>query len=494
MVVVPSKSPQTIQNMINSPYIGYVKDPSNKVEVFVIGTSHVKCSSAFEVTQLITTAHPDGVILELDPERVLRLTKQYYGFDAEGNSQSQEVATSEQTTTASSSSNSGGKELLYGSDFVAAVTTCQELDIPLFLGDEYAKETQQRLINQLFRVEAYSPIPLVTSLLPDITSKARGDAATIRTSRISLVDTFRMDPKKLTPLAVSSSPAFVVAALALLVHNNEAAATIAYSSSSSSSSIALFEGLLNVLETSISIVISFFASCFLFNTVIVERDEILADSTTRAWGVLRRLKKGTLIRKRWEFSVNANVNQNNERASSFDAKTELPLFTLKTPLIPGKRRNLNLFEPRWLKMIDSITKEDYKSSSSSSSSSPQFGCVRCTNKFYSAASIDGLEGRYADIIFERKGTLASIVELKEGKRPISGDRKIGVAIEGGEEFTIDDASSSISVTKDGYMVAKQWESNDLSESNQYYDDDEWVRVVVVVGLLHGNGVLKLLSK
>ena len=493
MAVFPSKSPQTTQNIdeiINSPHIGYVKDPSNKVEVFVIGTSHVKCSSAYEVTQLITTVRPDGVILELDPERVLRLTKQYYGFDAEGNSQSQEVAASEQTTTVSNNSSIGGNELLYGSDFVAAVTTCQELDIPLFLGDEYAKETQQRLMNQLFRVKAYSPIPLVTSLLPNITSKATADTATITTSRISLLETFRMDPKKLTPLAVSSSPAFVFAALALLVHNNEAAATIAYSSSSSSS--AILEGLLNVLETSISIVISFFASCFLFNTVIVERDEILADSTTRAWGVLRRLKNGTLIRKRWEFSVNANMNENDERTSSFDAKTVLPLFTLKTPLIPGKRRNLNLFEPRWLKMIDSITKEDY--TSSSSTSSPQFGCVRCTNKFYSAASIDGLEGRYADIIFERKGTLVSIVELKEGKRPISGDRKIGVAIEGGEEFTIDDASSSISVTNDGYMVAKQWDSNDLSESNQYYGDDEWVRVVVVVGLLHGNGVLKLLSK
>ena len=69
-----------------------------------------------------------------------------------------------------------------------------------------------------------------------------------------------------------------------------------------------------------------------------------------------------------------------------------------------------------------------------------------------------------------------------------------MAIEGGEEFTIDDASSSISVTNDGYMVAKHWESNDLSKSNQYCGDDEWVRVVVVVGLLHGNGVLKLLSK
>jgi len=472
-----------INDIINSPHIGYIKDPSNKREVFVIGTSHFRCSSAAEVTSLITQVRPDGVVLELDPERVLRLTKQYYGFDADGDTAQAQIDASVQTNP----SNSGGEELLYGSDFVAAVTTCQEMDIPLFLGDEYAQETKQRLMQQLFRVEAYSPIPLVTSLVPDMTTTTKARATDISTtSRISLIDTFRTDPNKLTPLAVSSSPPLVIAALTLLLQNNEAAASIAYSSSSG----ALVDAVWNVLETSLSIVLSFFASCFLFNTVIVERDEILADSTIRAWNVLRSLKNGTFIRKRWEFRVNTSKNENETGASSFDATTELPLFTLKRPLIKGKRRNLNLFEPRWLKMIDSVTNEDYKSSSSASS--PQFGCVRCTNKFYSAASVDGLEGRYADIIFERKGALASIAELKEGKRPTSGDRKIGVTIEGGDEFTIDDESTSISVTKDGYMIANKWDSNDLSKPIQ--SDDKWVKVVVVVGLLHGNGVVKLLSK
>ena len=474
-----------INDIINSPHIGYIKDPSNKLEVFVIGTSHFRCSSAAEVTSLITQVRPDGVVLELDPERVLRLTKQYYGFDADGDTAQSRIDASVQTNPSSR----GGEELLYGSDFVAAVTTCKDMDIPLFLGDEYAQETKQRLMQQLFRFEAYSPIPLVTSLVPDMTTTTKARATDISTtSRISLIDTFRTDPNKLTPLAVSSSPPLVIAALALLLQNNEAAASIAYSSSSG----ALVDAVWNVLETSLSIVLSFFASCFLFNTVIVERDEILADSTIRAWNVLRSLKNGTFIRKRWEFRVNTSKNENEKGAgaSSFDATTELPLFTLKRPLIKGKRRNLNLFEPRWLKMIDSVTNEDYKSSSSASS--PQFGCVRCTNKFYSAASVDGLEGRYADIIFERKGALASIVELKEGKRPTSGDRKIGVTIEGGDEFTIDDESTSISVTKDGYMIANKWDSNDLSKPIQ--SDDEWVKVVVVVGLLHGNGVVKLLSK
>eukprot|EP00577_Skeletonema_sp_RCC1716_P018741 CAMPEP_0113381228 /NCGR_PEP_ID=MMETSP0013_2-20120614/5182_1 /TAXON_ID=2843 ORGANISM="Skeletonema costatum, Strain 1716" /NCGR_SAMPLE_ID=MMETSP0013_2 /ASSEMBLY_ACC=CAM_ASM_000158 /LENGTH=267 /DNA_ID=CAMNT_0000263625 /DNA_START=139 /DNA_END=938 /DNA_ORIENTATION=+ /assembly_acc=CAM_ASM_000158 len=249
-----------INDIINSPHIGYIKDPSNKLEVFVIGTSHFRCSSAAEVTSLITQVRPDGVVLELDPERVLRLTKQYYGFDADGDITAQaQIDVSVQTNP----SNSGGEELLYGSDFVAAVTTCQEMDIPLFLGDEYAQETKQRLMQQLFRVEAYSPIPLVTSLVPDMTTTTKARAADISTtSRISLIDTFRTDPNKLTPLAVSSSPPLVIAALALLLQNNEAAASIAYSSSSGA-----LDAVMNVLETSLSIVLSFFASCFLFNTV-----------------------------------------------------------------------------------------------------------------------------------------------------------------------------------------------------------------------------------
>ena len=469
MVLPPtSTQPTNINEIIKSPHIGYIKDPVNKLETFVIGTSHFRCSSASEVTSLITQVRPDGVVLELDPERVLRLTKQYHGFDADSQAKA-EI----QTTT------SDRKELLYGSDFVAAVQTASELDIPLFLGDEYAQETKHRLMQQLFRAEAYSPTPLVNSILPDTSANSKGDNLLI-TSRISLFNSFQADPKKLTPLAVSSSPALIVTALAFLFQSNEAAASFADGSSSGALDWAI-----HFLETSISIILSFFVSCFLFNTVIVERDEILADSTIRAWDVLRSLKNGSLIRKRWKFSVDTMQNDDDEVTTSFDTKTELPLFTLKTPLMKGKIRNLNLFEPRWLKMIDSVTKDN--------TALPQFGCVRCANKFYSAiSSKNGAEGRYADVIFERRGALASIVGLTEGKRPVSGDRKIGVQIEGVGEFLIDNELSSISVVDDGYMVAKKWNMNDLGVAIK--SDDKWVRIVVVVGLLHGNGVIKLLSK
>jgi len=440
-------TPKQLDELIQSPHIGYVSDEAKSLEIFVIGTSHFRCNSAQEVTTLIEQVQPDGVVLELDPERVLRLTKQSNGFDENGAYQGQQ----------------NPEEILYGADFVAAVNACQQMDIPMFLGDEYAQETRQRLTQQFLSWEGYSPAPLVKSLLSSI---ARAEHE--RKVRLSLPRTFLQDPQKLAPIAVTSSPPFLFA-LAFSLFDKGA---MAYDGSV----------ITNTLETIVSIIISFLASCLLFNTVIAERDEILAASTVRASNVVRSLKDKTSIRKTWSFTVKKDAEQST--GDTINTSQSLPLFTLKTPLKKAAIRNLNLFEPRWLKMIDQVTKEK----------DPIFGCVRCTNKFYSAISVNGEEGRYADIIFEKEGTIATIQELKEGKRPVSGDRKVNVAIQGGDSFVVDE--SNLSVTDDGYMVA-----TNESPTNIVHDGDdaspsqaESSRIVVVVGLLHGNGVVDLLSK
>ena len=80
--------------------------------------------------------------------------------------------------------------------------------------------------------------------------------------------------------------------------------------------------------------------------------------------------------------------------------------------------------------------------------------------------------------------------------PVSGIRKIGVAIEGGDSFVVDE--SNLSVVYDGYMVAtnvKPIDGNDVQNIGSSQEHTaESVRMVVVVGLLHGNGVVDLLSK
>lgn len=452
-------TPSKLNELIQSPHIGYIYDDSKSLEVFVIGTSHFKCNSTNEVKTLIEQVQPDGVVVELDPERVLRLTKQYSGIDQHGKQHSDKA-----------------DYLMYGADFVAAVDTCQQLDIPLFLGDEYAQETKQRLAQQLFNVKAYSPAPLLLSLFPN-TKENDGHTR----SRINLLQTFMKDPQKLTPLIVTSSPPFLLASALAFFDGNAVAddGTVGETMHQMTTS--------NSVEVAFSILASFFASCLLFNTVIVERDSILAASTRRASKVLRSLKEQTSIRKRWKFTVNGKDENTDTMQQEQGNAANIPIFTLKTPLMNGAIRNLNLFEPRWLKMIDSI-------SSPTDDTAPQFGCVRCTNKFYSAISMSGAEGRYVDVIFEQKATLARIVDLKEGKRPVSGDRRIVVRIQGGESFDVN--SANLSVTKDGYMVASNTNPKQTTESDSVSDKNgtHSVRMVVVVGLLHGNGIVELLSE
>lgn len=456
MNVAPRSGAKSLA-IIDQPHIGYVFNKSKSFEVFVIGTSHFRCNSFHEVTSLIEQVQPDGVVVELDPERVLRLTKQYAGFDENGNIV--EEPSIENT--------------LYGADFLAAVESCQQFDIPIFLGDEYAQDTKRRLAGQLFNWRvAYSPAPLVRFIF----GSTRNDEDKSRI-RINILQSFLNDPQKLTPIVVSSTPPLVVAS-ALALYDNSATA---------------FDGSLlsNSLETAASIVVSFLASCFLFNSVIADRDQIMASNTENAVSVIRSLKNNRSIRKRWSFAVKQQKKHSDE-LSSMSQPDSVPLFTLKTPLYHGAIRNLNLFEPRWLKMIDKVSKyndtlDDIK-----------FGCVRCTNKFYSAVAVNGMEGIYADVIFDRKGSFAKINQLKEGNRSVSGDRKVSVTIQGGDSFIVNE--SSLSVSDDGYMIASNVETIDgrevgcfprSSEVNEY---SEAIRIVVVAGLLHGNGVIDLLSK
>jgi hypothetical protein len=440
----------------SSPHIGFVNatTTARSLEVFVIGTSHFICNSAQEVTQLIEQVQPDGVVLELDPERVIRLSKRFVGFDAFGNSIGDGKAP---------------EDMLYGADFFAAINTCQRLDIPMFLGDEYVQETTQRLTQQLSNWgNAYSPAPLLQSIHTGMKRETFK-----RKRRINIRQSFVNDPQKLTPLVVASSPALVFSS-ALAFFDNGA---IFYDGFDLFSSLGILDSLL----------ISFLVICYLFNQSIVERDKILVSNTMKAYNVLKSLKDNKSIRKRWNFAVK------DKHTAAGDTPTELinesqslPLFTLKSPLRKGVVRNLNLFEPRWLKMIDNVTKDK------DSTNENKFGCVQCTNKFYSAVSVNGAEGRYADVIFENDASYAQIIEIKEGKRSVSGDRKVNVLIEGGDSFVMD--ASHISISNHGYMVASQTSVTDCKEVDRPESGEKKIRLVVVVGLLHGNGVVELLSK
>jgi hypothetical protein len=214
----------------------------------------------------------------------------------------------------------------------------------------------------------------------------------------------------------------------------------------------------------------------------------------RAAGVISSLKSKETIRARWTFTVNGNDARavgadfgDKRDDSGTQISRKIPLFTLKTPLEEGRIRNLNLFEPRWLKMIDDITSHETNDGKRS------FGCVTCTNKFYSAIQSDGKEGRYADVVFRRKGMIANMIKLVEGTRPVSGDRKVNVQIEGEESFLVNE--NELSISREGYLIAFNVHGDNGSINDEEMEHAETlncdadINIVVVVGLLHANGVI-----
>ena len=288
---------------------------------------------------------------------------------------------------------------------------------------------------------------------------------------------------KAAPLITTATPAFLLFLLTIQTYR--------------------IEDVGNDLATVFSLLFSFFATCKVFNNFISDRDEILAGNAIRAAEVISSLKSKETIRVRWTFTVNGNdakavgagfgTEKSTEDQQSFTGYdyNSIPLFTLKTPLEKGRVRSLNLFEPRWLKMIDDVTSRQINGHVKQS-----FGCVTCTNKFYSTIQIDGNEGRYADVIFRRRGTMAKMVELVEGTRPVSGDRKVNVQIQGEEPFFVNE--SGLSISKDGYLVAAcvqkmtdgDEDANGCEKTLNCDDNDEEdINIVVVVGLLHANGVI-----
>jgi hypothetical protein len=100
------------------------------------------------------------------------------------------------------------------------------------------------------------------------------------------------------------------------------------------------------------------------------------------------------------------------------------------------------------------------------------------------------------VIFETVGSFFKIEQIKEGMRSVLGDRKLCVSIEGGDPFNVE--ALSLSILDDGYMVAtpnvepQNTELHTIRSSCE--SSGKTIILVLLVGFLHGNGVLVLLSK
>lgn len=428
------------------PFVGSVVDKEG-AEFIVVGTSHYKCQSAQEVRAVIEEERPDAVLVELDPERVVRLTKEYAMTSPDQD---------------------------FGADFLSAIQVAQDLDIPLFLGDESTQATKARFINTLASPETYNPARLLAALFPNKQQNEDKEP-----HQINVLQTFLQDPRKVMPLASSLALSLVlVTPLVCLGQGVD-------SSSPQDSNAAL----LNVV---FSVLFSLIISTKVFNTLIADRDDILALKSLQAAQVVQSLKRKETIRKTWRFTVDGTTTikcDDNDRDDNNNQQSMIPLFTLKNPLKANGIRNLNLFEPRWLAMIDSLAGQE----------DPCFGCVTCTNKFYSVVKgPDGQESRYADVIFQRQGRMAQMVQITEGLRP-SGARKVNTQIKGEANQFVLTSPNDVLVSPEGYLMAPRNQllpaaTMEGTTTAATRKEDERVKVVVVVGLLHANGVLNLLGK
>ena len=237
-----------------------------RVHYVVIGTSHLRCNSAREVRELIGQVRPDGVVVELDPERAVRLTKAGAGSGDAG-------------------SGDGGPGVLFGEDFLSAIDAAKELDVPLFLGDEYPKETRERLVRTALVPGSYGAGRLLAALSPRRSAGGNGPGSSSSSnSRIDLAGSLVQDPRKLLPLATVVSPPLLLLLGTLPAYQYGDWATNA--------------------STLLSLAISFLLSTKVFNTLIADRDEILAARMRNAASVVASLQRGGSVRKRWTFAVN----------------------------------------------------------------------------------------------------------------------------------------------------------------------------------------------
>ena len=166
------------------------------------------------------------------------------------------------------------------------------------------------------------------------------------------------------------------------------------------------------------------------DVLLKDRDVILAENVIKGVDIAKRLRKKELLSKQFTFSSSSCSLTNNDDDDVCDEEKEdaaLPVFTLKRPFEnKDEIRRLNLFEPRWLAMLDEIANRN-----DGSLVGAKLGVVLAQNRLYTPANFDKIEQqqkRVATIVFDPFVQRAKVVDAKESTRPVTGARKVEVFI------------------------------------------------------------------
>ena len=394
-----------------APSVGTVVKGNRKITV--IGTAHTPSKrQREEVEALIAEVRPDAVLVELDAERL-------------------EFAWNQ-------------PEEAYGGELAAAVRAARRIDAPVVLGD------------------ACRPLPAVVEARPlfDLERTRRAWRLLVRKPLAVGVDVERIDVAR----ALASDPR---KALPLLFAASVGAVATAATAQATPIDSVVVEAAADAVAVASSIV-----SARVADVLLVARDDVLSENALRALELGSRIRSQNLERHRFRFGT--DPAECRAAAAPFFGQTETrPFLTLRSPLQVGERRRMNLFEPRWLALLDGVADQNGGSLLGAS-----LATIHAANRCYLR---DG-DGVDADVVVDPRGAcMAKIERVEESQRP-SGARRVAVWLRGVDAVRAEE----LATTNAGFLTGRTVIDGP--------DEDEQpggaASVVAVVGLAHANPILE----
>lgn len=453
---VPASSPSLPKQL--PPCVGRVVSTAKSWECLVAGVVHTpSAKQQQELRAVIEAAAPDVVLLELDQGRLNTLLEL-------------------------------GPSTSYGAELATAASAAWASGSVVLLGDVRARDSFAALFEP---GQVVDPKRLRAGATLALSSMLSGVGAAPRSTSQENVDVLAAlldDPAKLAPIAGTFA-----LTVALVAVTSATWHTYTGTPADQAASLAF-------------LVFQAAALLRVFDVFLLARDEALAASAIRALEIGSGLRRGRLLRRSWTFHSDPEALAV-ARAARPTPDGATPFFTLRRPLAEGETRRLNLFEPRWLALMDELAGVMPEGSIVGAT----FGTIAVQNRIYSpggegmssSGSVsDDLElstsgERLADIVVEPVARMVRVVAAEEGARPVTGARKVTLWIEGQELRRVDPAS--LQGCGGGYLAGTVL--GPATESRDGASEDEErapldadaeqppVRVVCVVGLAHANGVI-----
>jgi hypothetical protein len=408
-------------------------------EFYVVGTSHASAAAAVDVRRVIRRVKPQAVVLELDQERADALVARFV-------ERARVIDDSE-----------------YGSDLLTGIIESEREEALTVYGDVRARGIGEALAARAFGTNPFA-IARWKSVLAYV-KNAWGGGAVKSSSECALAaaDVPRAlvnEPRNLTPLA-GPAVAFVTATLASLAVPNSPA---------------------NGLADAWSVFLALFLFCPLVETLWMDRDEVLCANALNAVDVCSGIARGRVRRVRFDFSTDSSTTAKSMQMFVPSNADAIPCFTLKRPLGCGELRRLNLWEPRWLALMDSLAEAN-----GGSLVGAELGCLLGRARHYVSSSCFEIPAdatrRTGTVAVEDSVRRARVTRVVEGERPTTKARKLEVWIEGLDEYDV----RSLETHPAGYLLASV-EASRVRRVNE--NDEEVVTCVIVTGLAHANGIIR----